>query len=340
MKYILRQRLPERFSGPYWPICIEVLIGILAAVIAVGARIPLAPLLGSLAPYVFVFLAIVAASLLAGWRSGLVALVTGQILTWFILIEPQWSFAISSPERAWGLVFGTVSELLILIVVTAYQRKADLASAEREQRMDLLRQALREIDHRTKNNYQTVLALVRMQAVRARSAETREALNLAAERIEALALLSQQLSHRSEDLGTIRLADHLRELCAQVQRGLSREGVLVECHAEPVAAKASKAIGISIIVNELITNSLKHAFRERPDGKIEVCSKVNEGALELVVSDNGSGLNGSAPAQDAGTTGGLGTKLIESFVRQLGASHEVQSSDSGTMHKILIPEIA
>lgn len=322
------------------PLCIELLVGVLFAIVAVTARLPLAPLLGASAPYVFVFVAIVAAALVAGWRSGLVALVAGQILTWFILIEPQWSFAVASTERAWGLLFGTISELLILTVIAAYQRVADAASAEREQRMDMLQQALREIDHRTKNNYQTVLALVRMQALRAHSAETKEALELAAERIDALALLSQQLSHRSEGLATIRLADHLHELCAQVQRGLSREGVLVECHAEPVAAKANKAIGISIIVNELITNSLKHAFRERPQGKIAVCSKMNGRALELVVSDDGSGLNGSAPAPGARTTGGLGTKLIESFVRQLGASHEIQSSDRGTMHRIRIPEIA
>jgi two-component sensor histidine kinase len=151
--------------------------------------------------------------------------------------------------------------------------------------------------------------------------------------------VSQQLAYRSEDLKTIRLDDHLRELCSQVDRGLSRNGIQVECEAEPVNAPASKAIGISIIVNELITNSLKHAFPGRNRGAIRVKSLLADGSLELIVQDDGCGLP-PATQRTRSPTGGLGSKLIESFLRQLNASHEVISSAEGTKHRILVPQIA
>lgn len=341
MEYdIGRLRLPGRFPGLIAPLLVEIVVGLAMAGLAVAARVPLDPLLGGRAPYVFIFVAIVVATLLAGWRSGLVALVGGQALTWFIVIEPHWNLAVADSARAAGFAVGSVSELLVLLVVAIYQRAADSAAVEREQRMHLLYQALREIDHRTKNNYQTVLAMIRLQARGVSDEKAREALERTAERIEALALVSQQLAYRSEDLRTIRLDDHLRELCSQVQRGLSRDGVLVECEAEQIAAPASKAIGISIIVNELITNSLKHAFRERDNGAIQVKSWLRDSGLELVVQDNGTGLGTANPAPRRETERGLGSKLIESFVRQLGATHEISSSNDGTSHRIFVPLIA
>lgn len=337
---VLGHRLPERLQGRFNPVLVEVLVGLAAAAVAVAIRLPLDSILGPRAPYVFIFVAIVVATYLGGWRSGLVALIGGQALTWFVVIEPHLDVAVADDGRTAGFIVGTVSELLVLVVVATYQRAADRVTVEREQRMELLNHALREIDHRTKNNYQTVLAMIRLQARGMQSSPGREALERTAERIQSLALVSQQLAYKSEDLKAIRLDDHLRELCLQLQRGLSRKGVRVLCEAEQVTTPASKAIGISIIVNELITNSMKHAFRDRRDGAISVKSCLTgDGGLELVVQDNGCGL--SSPAKRARTQpGGLGTKLIDCFINQLDASHDVASSNRGTRHRIVVPQIA
>lgn len=334
---VLNQRLPERLQGQFNPMVIEVTVGVVAAGLAVAARLPLDPFLGARAPYVFIFVAIVAAEYLAGWRSGLVALVTGQTLTWFLVIEPNWRAVVGATELAAGFVVGSVSELLVLAVVAIYQRAADRATSEREQRMELLDHALREIDHRTKNNYQTVLAMIRLQARGVEDREGKEALERTADRIESVALVSQQLAYSSQDLKTVRLDDHLRELCAQVERGLSRKEIQVGCEAEQVTTPASTAIGISIVVNELITNSLKHAFPDHRGGAIWVKSWLSGNALELTVQDNGCGL-AHAPPQVRRQSGGLGSKLIESFLHQLKASHEVVSSSGGTKHRILVPQ--
>lgn len=342
MSNILRHRLPERLASLVPKPVVELFVGLFAAVLTVGARMPLDPVLDERAPYVFVFLGIVVASLLAGWRSGLVALFCGQALTWFAVIEPRLSFAIADSARAAGLVVGTISELLILGAIALYQREIDAASLEREGRIDLLRQALREIDHRTKNNYQTVLSLLQLQSRRVGNSEARHALQIAADRIEAIALVSQQLAHRSEDLRQVRLGDHLRRLCTQVERGLVGDGVTVDCDVEEVPVSADKAIEISIIVNELITNSLKHAFPDRESGTIRVSSRARNGGVELVVGDDGCGLgnpaNGCQPI--SGASAGLGSKLIETFVRQLGASHVISSGERGTIHRIQVPSLA
>jgi two-component system, sensor histidine kinase PdtaS len=340
MGNLIRRRLPERLSGRLPAPLVEIGVGLIAASVTVAARMPFGPILGERAPYVFIFVAIVVASLLAGWRSGLVALVAGQILTWHVVIEPQWSIAVGDAERLSGFVVGTISQLLILGIIALYQREVDLASAEREERMQLLDCAWREIDHRTKNNYQTVLALIQMQAARARDPKVAQALRLAADRVKAVALAAEKLTNRNDDPGTVRLADHLRELCAQVERGLSHQGVKVECEVDDVNASPDKAIGISIIVNELITNALKHAFTDRDQGRVWISSHQNDSGFELLVCDDGSGMPVAVRGDCQPPNGsGLGSKLIERFVRQLGAKHRVSTSAAGTCHRILVPQL-
>jgi two-component system, sensor histidine kinase PdtaS len=334
-----QRRLPERLQGRIPPVLTEVVVGVATAITAVGLRLPLHPILDERAPYVFIFVAIVVATLLAGWRSGLVACAGGQALTWFFVIEPHWSVLGTDDARTAGFLVGSISQLIVLAVVAAYQRAADRTAAEREQRMQLLGQSLREIDHRTKNNYQTVLAMIRLQSKEVEDQEGREALERTAERIQSVALVSQQLAYSSKDLKAVRLDNHLREMCILIARGLSRVGLQVECEAEQVTVQASKAIGISIIVNELITNSLQHAFPDRRDGAICVKSCLTDGMLELIVQDNGCGFSPTAPRVRT-KPGGLGSKLIDSFVHQLNARHDVVSSARGTKHRILVPQIA
>ena len=98
---------------------------------------------------------------------------------------------------------------------------------------------------------------------------------------------------------------------------------------------ADRAVMIAIIVNELVTNALKHAFDGRDDGRVLVSGQMN-GVLTLTVADNGVGMKSGGRSK----RGGLGTKLVDSFARQLGAKHEVTSSEAGTTHDIVISEVA
>jgi len=315
---------------------VEMSIGIAVAFATALLRFPFWSLTGDRAPYAFNFLAVVIAAVLAGWRGGLVALAVGQLIISYLLVPPFYSIAIADSERLGGLIVATISQALILVIIALYQREVDKGTAERERRMELLGHALREIDHRTTNNYQTVLALIHMQAQRSNGAELQDALHQIADRIGAIAKASEKLAMQSADLESVRLDDYLCELCGHIEQGLSRDEVEVDCDVMPCTVGPDRAVALSIIVNELVTNSLKHAFADGASGRVSISGKVNGGGLELTVSDNGDGIK---PTKSR-TRVGLGTNLVESYVRQLGATYYVDSSGDGTSHRILVPGIA
>ena len=336
IRRILHSRIPERLADRVPPILVELAVGIVAAAAMVAIRLPLSGVTGDRAPYALNFLAVVIAAVLAGWRSGLVALLLGQFLTWLILVPPFWSVAIGDNERLAGLVIATISQLLILVVIALYQREVDKGTAERERRLELLDQARRELDHRARNNYQTVLSLIQLQAAREKDLSARNALQQVSERIAAISFATEHLAMRGEDLATVRLREHLCELCAQLERGLARGDVQVECDVPDVTASADTAIHLAIIVNELVTNALKHAFQDGRAGRVQVRSQVAGRGLELEVLDDGPGIR--TRSATAGT--GLGMKLVETFARHLNAEHDVSSSAEGTRHRILVPALA
>jgi two-component sensor histidine kinase len=318
------------------PAIVELAIGLLTAAAMVLLRLPMNFLAADRAPYALNFLAVVIAAVLGGWRSGLVALVAGQSLTWFLVVQSHAPALSTESQRIGGLALATASAGLILLVIAFYQREVAKGVAEREKRLDLLGRALEEIDHRTRNNYQTVLALVQLQAQRSKDAGVQQALQQVADRIHAVTKATEHLGHRSEDIGTVRLRDHLCELCEQVERGLSRDGVKVKCDVEDLAASTEKAIYLSIIVNELVTNALKHAFEDSSEGLIRVASETHLKGVTIVVEDNGRGLKTAAAKKQ----GGLGSKLVERFAQELGCEHEVVSSAAGTTHRLRIASLA
>ena len=292
-------------------------------------------MIGDVAPYATGFVAVALAAGLAGWRSGLVAMIAGQALFWILILEPAGSAEISGHERRVGLVVATASQAILLTIIALYQREVDKGLSERERRVALLDHALNEIDHRTRNNHQTVLALIHLQAQRSPHDGVKDALQQVADRIQAIAHATEKLALRSGDLERVRLDDHLCGLCEQIERGLSSQHVQIECEIDEISMTAEQAIPIAIIVNELVTNALKHAFDGRDEGHVRVTGRMN-GTLKLTVADDGIGMTlGSRTKR-----GGLGTKLVDSFAKQLGAKHEVVSSNAGTTHDLVIPKVA
>ena len=316
------------------PILVEIAIGLAVPLVMIGLRMPLQGFAGDRAPYAFMFVSAALATLLAGWRSGVLAVFVGQLLTWYVVIQPSWSFALPTSEVRSGLIIATISQLLTVLIIGLYQREVDKGTREREQRVALLNEALNEIDHRTRNNYQTVLAMIDLQSRRATAAPVQQALRQVSDRIQAIANASQQLAARSSDLDTVRLDDHLCGLVQQIERGLSRDGIDVDCEVDQVSASADTATSVSIIVNELVTNAIKHAFNGEQSGHVWVTGRSGR-PFELTVADDGRGLK--ATKNDGRS--GLGTKLVESFARQLGAKHQVTSTDQGTTHRLLIPTL-
>ena len=331
MKRILRSRLPERFADKVPPVVVEIAVSVLVVALVTLLRFALVPWIGDRAPYAFVFVAVAGATVLAGWRSGLLALVLGQLLAWNLIVD------VSVPRGevlhlVGGFIIATLAQLMVLAILFLYQREVDRAWSRREAQVDLIHHALAEIDHRTTNNYQTVLALISAQSRNA-SEPVRQALQQMTDRITAIAMAQKQMVIRSDDFDRVQVARHLDGLCQQIRQGLSRDGVSIQCRFEDIDLNADQSTYISIVVNELVTNALKHAFPDDRHGEIQVELSRVAGGLELIVADNGAGMKESRRARGSG----IGTRLVDTFTKQLNARHEVETGSAGTRHRIQIP---
>lgn len=308
----------------------ELAVGIGVTALFVGVRLAIAPLLGEVAPFALGIIAVVVAALIGGWRSGLVSMLLGTALIWYLVLPPVRSFELQSASTALILAAGTFTEAVILLALGVYQREVRAAQFERTRRINFLGHALKEMDHRTKNNFQIVTSLLTLQANRSASEEVKAALNEAAERLKAVAAVYDALAPSSQGLAAVRLQDQLQEICDQIRRGIMPDGITLAVELEPILVPHESAVAIGIIVNELVTNACKHAFGDG-GGSIRVKAWRDEGAAYIEVADDGRGFVAGAAKP------GLGSRLVTAFLQRLKARSDVQSSPDGTLHRITVP---
>jgi two-component sensor histidine kinase len=204
------------------------------------------------------------------------------------------------------------------------------ALAERTAALDQRDVLLREVYHRVKNNLQIVDSLLMMQA-----SELDETAKIAIKglrnRIHALGLVHHQLMN-SANLKTFDIEPFLKELSENLVSGAG-DNVQVSVRAIPLETGLDFAIPLGLLVTELVTNSLKHAF---PEGQgtisVELEHDDAEGGVRLVVRDNGRG----QPIETPQPRRGLGATIIKGLVRQLRGSIAL-SNDHGARTEIHVP---
>jgi two-component sensor histidine kinase len=187
-----------------------------------------------------------------------------------------------------------------------------------------------------KNNLQIVDSLLVMQTRQMPDPDGKKALRALRDRIFALGLVHQQLMG-SEDLKTFDIAPFLSELSTNIVHGGGANDVDLSVEAIPLDVGLDFAIPLGLLVNELVTNSLKHAF---PDGRgvIDVnLSRAEDGGLLLVVADNGQGYSRGDAGGPAARMA-LGSTIIEGLVAQLKGTLMVQSRRGETRSEIRIAE--
>lgn len=180
---------------------------------------------------------------------------------------------------------------------------------------------LKEVHHRVKNNLAAMESLLSIQAEHAKESSAAAILKAAQGRLRSMALLYDKL-YRSENLGELPLRAYLPLLVDQVMAMFPSElEVRAETSVDDTILPAKTLSTIGILVNELITNAMKHAFRGRKGGVIAVGAASAGGLVTISVADDGIGM---PEGVDIDSPSGLGLRLASLLANQLGASIRVE----------------
>lgn len=236
-------------------------------------------------------------------------------------------------------VSGAAGELVLCSVVDITQRKrseqqlrertADLVASLKER--DVL---LQEIHHRVKNNLQVISSLINMQIRKLDVSASRDVLKECKTRIEVISLIHQKL-YQSTNFANVQFADYARSLAANVlHAGDASERITLEFALESVALPVDKAIPCGLILNELLTNVVKHAYPAQDHGTVRVTLRRRPGKrLQLEVSDRGVGMSNSHPD---GAHESIGLHLIATLAEQLRGELQIVAKE-GTCVRVDFP---
>ncbi len=318
-------------------------------------------------PYLLPLVAVIVSAAFFDQGSSIIAAVLSTFLAAYFLIPPAGSLAIIHGDDAvalWlyfgvSLALAALVEALHRVYVEAEEAHRAAVSARQraeasERSHDLL---LSEFRHRVKNDLQRVVTLLTMQAGAA-PPEAAAALRAGAERVHVIARVHDRLSHR-DGLVMVEMGTFLRDLIADLRvsvAGLRPIGLFVEAEDDTLLTVA-RAGAVGLIVNELVTNALKHAFPGERMGSIRVGFRREEGRqmFVLTVADDGVGMATEAGTEAAaprdargrperlrteGQGGGVGLRLVRALAAQLGGRVETvphAPPDSGTVHVLRFP---
>jgi two-component sensor histidine kinase len=219
---------------------------------------------------------------------------------------------------------------ICLALHEAKQRNIEAAAqAARERAMfDVV---VREIQHRTKNSLQLIIGFL-TQKVREFSPDVKEKINSVIGRVQALGLAHDVLSFGNKP-SSLQLDDYLRSICSNLRP--QRPEVAIEVEAEPITVPIDRAVPAGLVVNELVTNSLKYAFAGNTGGRIKVqlSSIGNCSEACVAVEDDGKGMELPPKA-------GLGLTLVEAFAQQIQGRVNFEKVESGCRTVLCFPVAA
>jgi two-component sensor histidine kinase len=308
--------LPARLA-PVMPIWAGELITAMICLATAGVlRAVIDAVTPGAAPFVLLFPAAMTATLVGGWRPGLITLGVCELFAWCYLIPPR-GFAWKGEATPANLVAILLAGVIMVGVAQLFRDSSRQDAADGRAKIAERDLMLRELEHRMKNNFQTVAALIGLQLRRSADEPAKLALRQALSRIDSISQAQSNIRAEGEAAGSVDMAAYLQGLCGSLAEALFLgELVRLECHVDAGELDRDRAVAIGLIVNELVTNAAKHAFADGGAGRINVAFERQPRGYRLIVEDDGRGL----PADFATRRQGLGRGLVEAFTRQVGGS--------------------
>jgi two-component sensor histidine kinase len=205
------------------------------------------------------------------------------------------------------------------------RRELELAKQLLEARVEQKELLLKEVNHRVKNSLQVVASLIHLEAAHLGTSEPATAMRGAASRVSAIAAVHERL-YTDNDLSTVSLSAFLGDLCGDLGQALGCSDI--ELDLAPANVPTDMALPLALIVNELVTNAIKHGG----SGCRIVLRREPGDALKLTVSDVGS-----RQSVQQSRRLGMGSSIIEGLVRQLSATMATKSAPDGYTVEVVIP---
>jgi two-component sensor histidine kinase len=317
--------------SPLWAIALAV--ATFAA--ALGFRIAVHPYLGPVLPFITFFLALLLAGFFGGMGSGLLCMALSTAAAWWWFLPPGHSFELSHSNVLAVVFFWVVGGVnlalmhYLTVAVEDVSRKRQVAEELLQQQQVLFA----ELQHRVANNLAFVSALFGMQKRKfAANAEAVAAFDDARLRLDTMGRIHRRLYDPAN--AGLPLDVFLRELLTDMLSGASAENVRLDIVTEPIKLPVETTMTLALVVTEIATNSLKHAFQGRDGGLIGVrLQRVDAWTARLVVRDDGPGW----PAEGAAPNGkSLGLRIIKSFATTLKAQIAYEN-DGGAVSILTFP---
>ncbi len=194
---------------------------------------------------------------------------------------------------------------------------------------------LRELHHRVKNNLQIILSLINLQSNGIKDREDLEIFRESQSRVKSMAIIHEKL-YQSTDFASINFKEYIQSLVSYLISYYSKDFIYVDIDVEDgLVLNMDTAVPCGLIINELVTNSLKHAFIDRISGKIHISLHSDDGCFTLIIGNDGVSI---PPELDLKNPQKLGLQLVNSLTDQLEGKIEFDGSN-GTVFKINFKEI-
>ena len=314
------------------------LFGLPCFALAFGLRLALEEALHG-RPFVVFIPVVLATVLVGGGTAGVAVGVLSALAGWYWFVAPYRSFALPSVEDGLTMVFAWLVIGALVLLVAALGRSIrtqvaaqDSARAEAEAR----RLMFHELQHRVANNLQFVSAVLGLAAGQVGSAEEgRAALQDAQRRLRQMSRLHRWL--HDPEAGARGVPALLGAICDQLRDATGRAEARFELAVAPVALPTGSLPAVALLVNEAVTNALKHATGQPSALLVRVGLHAEAGMVELSVQDNGPGLAEPVLAQpEQARRGSLGLRVMAALAGQLGGRLELANA-GGTLVRVRFP---
>lgn len=284
-------------------------------------------------PFLTFFPAIILTAFVAGLGPGMLCALLSGVGAWYFFLEPFETFQLQGPTLLALLFFAFIAivEVLLIHSTQLYAAKLHGKRALTDRLYAEQKTMFEELQHRVANNMAFVASLLHLERrrVAAHPEDALAAIDEAGERIATMGRIHRRLydpASIDQPIGT-----HLRAICDDLLKSTGARGITCTVSAAEMRIGLDRLVPLSLLVTELLTNCVKHAFAGRESGAIDVTLEAGApGRLLLVVRDDGVGSSGETVA---GKERGLGTRIVQGLASQLDGKLTIDR-DSGTVARL------